>query len=592
MRRPVPTAFPWGRPRHELVLLALVAVAAFSPLYAPGDQDLSRFCLTQSLVHGHLSNDRCLAPSFDKALYGGHLYSDKAPGLSFAAVPAAEALRLRPLEQVTGPDARLWGVRLLTVGVAFLLCAFLVGRVVEGLAPGRGSAALAVFGLGTIALPLAATGLAHDFAAALGFGAFVLAWRNRPLLAGLAAGACVLSEYQTAAVAALVGAYVALRGLRPLAAYAAGLVPGAAALLVYDALAFGSPFHLSYRYVALQQQQTGFFGIGAPKLHSTWEVFGGQSGLLVLSPVLAAAAAGLVLLARTRPLEAALCGAVTVFFLLLVCGYYVPYGGTELGPRFFVPALPFLAVGLGPAFARLPRVTALLGVCSALPVLAMTLIWARHPPIRGTIWSELSRLVTEGRASGLMRHLTGFALGWAGPSPGWGLALMVAAAAAALVLALPAGGLDVRARPRVAVVSAAIVLALAGGALRVATQPIQLHTTILGTATAAFPGDEVDFAVSVANPTAEFLPHASLMIQLPPGLALLGRPTFERGKGCTGDTLLDCDLDFLDSHMETTVHLGVRVEPDAGARVAVRAWGVTADIAGPKASYAVITGSG
>ena len=106
----VPTTFPWRRPRYELLLLVLVGVVAFVPVNGVNDQDLSRFCLSQALVHGHLSNDTCLAPSFDKAFFGGHLYSDKAPGMAVVAIPAVEALRLEPLDQIHGSDLRLWGV--------------------------------------------------------------------------------------------------------------------------------------------------------------------------------------------------------------------------------------------------------------------------------------------------------------------------------------------------------------------------------------------------------------------------------------------------------------------------------------------------
>src|SRR5262249_24922802 len=108
-----PTSFPWQRPRHELLLLSLVAIVALLPVHRPGDQDLSRFCLTQAIVHGHLSNDTCLASSFDKALFDGHLYSDKAPGVSFFAVPLAEAVRLRPVDQISGADPRLCALHLL-----------------------------------------------------------------------------------------------------------------------------------------------------------------------------------------------------------------------------------------------------------------------------------------------------------------------------------------------------------------------------------------------------------------------------------------------------------------------------------------------
>jgi hypothetical protein len=587
-----PTSLVWARPRYELLLLTLVAAVALLPVYGPGDQDLSRFCLTQALVHGHLSNDRCLTPSFDKALYGGHLYSDKAPGLSLFAVPAVEGVQLRPVEQIDGPDARLWGVRVLTSGIALLLGAFLVGRVVEGLVPGRGAAALVAYALGTIVAPLAATGFAHVAAATLGFAAFVLAWRRRPLLAGLVGGAALLVEYQTAAILAALGAYVVLLGLRAAAAYVAGLIPGVALLLTYNALAFGSPWHFSYRYVALEQQSTGFFGIGLPRLHATWEVFGGSSGLVLVSPVLLAAAYGLWLLARTRPVEAAVCAAVTVFFLLLACGYYVPYGGTELGPRFVVPALPFLALGLGSAFARIPRLTAALAILSVLAVFGLTLIWSSNPPIHGTIWGELARVPSEGRASGLMRHMTDNVFGWSSAGSGWGLAVMVAAAVAALALGLPRRGWDVRQHPWRAGGAVAIGLALAVGALHVATKPIELHTSIVGTASAAFPGDEVDFTVGIVNRTSEYLPHAVLMIRLPPGMRLLGRPTHERGRGCTGSSTLACDLDFLEGHMATKVQLGVRIEPNAASTLAVSAWGLAGDVAGPKSSFTVVTGSG
>ena len=72
---------------------------------------------------------------------------------------------------------------------------------------------------------------------------------------------------------------------------------------------------------------------------------------------------------------------------------------------------------------------------------------------------------------------------------------------------------------------------------------------------------------------------------------LLGRPTHERGRGCAGRSLLACDLDFLEGHMETRVHLGVRIESDAPSRVAVTAWGVSGGVSGPRTSFTVVTGS-
>ena len=105
---PAPVAVPWGRPRHELLLLLLVAVGTLAVVYPPGAQDTSRMCLTQAVVHGQLSSDTCLAGNVDRAEFQGHLYSNKAPGLSFVAVPAAEVVRLRPPSGWHRSDLRLW----------------------------------------------------------------------------------------------------------------------------------------------------------------------------------------------------------------------------------------------------------------------------------------------------------------------------------------------------------------------------------------------------------------------------------------------------------------------------------------------------
>ena len=73
----------------------LVAAATLTPVFATGAQDASRVCLSRAILHGHLSNDYCLNGPYarDKATYKGHLYSDKAPGMSLLEVPAVAAAR-------------------------------------------------------------------------------------------------------------------------------------------------------------------------------------------------------------------------------------------------------------------------------------------------------------------------------------------------------------------------------------------------------------------------------------------------------------------------------------------------------------------
>src|SRR5262249_12616405 len=152
-----------------------------------------------------------------------------------------------------------------------------------------------------------------------------------------------------------------------------GVLPAAVLLGAYDWAAFGAPWRLSYRYLDnvfyATSQKTGFFGIGTPHVFQAVEGLAGPGGLLVLSPVLALASVGPFLLRREPPAEAAVCGAVTVAFVLVDCGYFSPYGGLSPGPRFLIPALPFLALGLAPAFRRAPLTTS---VAAAFSVISMT----------------------------------------------------------------------------------------------------------------------------------------------------------------------------------------------------------------------------
>jgi hypothetical protein len=415
------------------LILAFVGVTALAFLYPVNWQDVSRLGLTQSLAQrGSLRIDSYADQTGDKALFAGHYYSDKAPGISFAALPAFEGLRalgaIRKPEQARGVWNRyglLWLLRVATGGLLFLLAVCLVGRATEKVAPGAGGAAAATFGLGTLVLPLAAVTFGHVGAGAAAFASFLLAWRAGEdrhrgrvlsLAAGALAGIAALLEYQVAIIAALVLAYLIVKSRRPSLPilFCLGVLPSLLTLALYNDRAFGSPLHLSYRYHAtFTEQRRGFFGLGAPSLHGLWDTLFAGKGLVTSSPVVLVAGAGLYLLwRRGRRAEAALCAAATLSFIVYNAGYFTPYGGTSPGPRFLVPALPFLALGLGHAYQRWPRVFALTALVSVASMIHASATWNEQPSWTFvTIWSRWVGLPKEvGAALVCITALVGLAL--------------------------------------------------------------------------------------------------------------------------------------------------------------------------------------
>lgn len=411
MRELRPSPFPWRRPRHELLLLALVAVAALSTVNVIDVQDASRFCLTDALLHGRVTIDSCIGNGKDRARHGGHLYSNKAPGMSILALPAAAVLGYRPAPNQGGrASVKLWLVRLFACGLPFLLCALIAGRLAEGLAAGTGGPALVTLALGTLVAPLAVTGFDHVPAAALVLGALAAAWARRPALAGAAAGLAVLFEYESAVALLCIGAYIAFQGRHALVRYAAGAVPGIAVLAAYDWIAFGAPWHEPLAYSDNEYRaahHTGVVGIHLPSAHATHIVFGDPLGLFVVSPVLVAAIAGLVLLWRAgHALEVAVVAVVAAAYIVATCGYFDPYGGVSPGPRFVIPALPLLALGLAGAFGRARLPVAVLAALSVITTMTVVVTWSVFRDYPHGLWGTLVRVPAERGGSVLATQLS------------------------------------------------------------------------------------------------------------------------------------------------------------------------------------------
>jgi hypothetical protein len=357
------------------------------------------------------------------------------------------------------------------------------------------------------------------------------------------------------------------------------------------------------------EQANGLFGIGPPHLFGIVETLAGSRGLVVLSSVLLLAAAGLVRLGRDRRAEAFVAGAVIVIFLFVSFGYFDPYGGASPAPRFTLIAMPFLGLGLGPAFAWLPRLTAVFAVVSVAITTTLSLIWSKVyiEGVAGGSGGPLGVLVRlpVRLGSELASQLSPNALRAIGIDSGGGAAVVSLVALAAIsagLLTMPWGSIRERRgrRPPAWAFAAAVALAylvVSADVLALANYPYganpQIQLVRLGASLNASPassylGGDVNLVASVDDHGTRGIGGLSLTIDLSPGLHLVGPPAFSRGNGCTGTGPVVCDLGFLKPRGEqvATVLFGVQVTEPEDQRVSVVA--SSADRAIPKVASVVI----
>jgi hypothetical protein len=481
-----------GSNRLAIAAIATLAVGWALLMHAMGWGQIASYAQVRSLADGRADIDRWHWETKDKAWVDGHFYSVKAPGLAAATLPAYLALdaagaqsvakgaaanvaradrqRWRPFAEPPFAEhgyseARatrvntsielgtpmVWALTLLGALLPAVAMLLLVSTLGDRVAPGFGAAAAVTLGLATVVMTFASEYFPHVAAATLGFAAFALLWRERRgdarialvALAGLLAGIAVTFEYQLGLVGVILFAYALARSAPRLpraAAYAGAALLGAAPVLAFNLWAFGSPLQFAYAdavsvqglggHAVLGLNDDGFFGISVPAPGAALDLLLSGRGLLTLTPVIALGVAGAVAMRRAgfQP-ESNVILAVAGAYFLYTAGYWLPFGGGTPGPRFLIPTLPFLALGLAVAWRRWPAQTLGLAIPSALYMLAAAIT---HP----LIGEESTATWAERLYNGELEHtvLTAF-----GVREGWlAIAPVLAAALAAIALAAAA----------------------------------------------------------------------------------------------------------------------------------------------------------
>jgi 4-amino-4-deoxy-L-arabinose transferase-like glycosyltransferase len=416
------------------VLLFVLFFISYAYFFQGGGWNQNiRICLTRAIIHEHSfivdrykedTREMAFVNSGDWAYYNGHYYCNKSPGLSLLAVPpfaiAEFCLRyLFPGDPERQVLLSAYFSNLTTVVPMSALLGVLMFHVFQyffRMRPGTALLAALCFGFGTLAFPYSTAFYCHQPAAFCSFCSFVLAMHMRhdrsrgkngmALLAGFSAGLGVLIEpsaiYLLGAVLLYMGYFKTCRPYIPL--FILGCIPSALVQGYYNFSCFGSPLASSYNYsndLVMWKVQGKLFGI--PTIQTLLELLIlPYRGLFVSSPVLLLSLPGALFLFRKKTwrAEAVACMAVSLFFILFTASFYAWNGGSAPGPRYLLPAYPFIFLLAGFSLSRVPYLFAAAGIASLLINLAITVIAIEIPrEIQNPLIDVVLKNILAGRVS-------------------------------------------------------------------------------------------------------------------------------------------------------------------------------------------------
>lgn len=372
------------------VLLAWSWYVHFWPQFKTTNESIRLYFVQAVIESGRPELDAVCARHahvpVDRSEYGGHIYMDKAPGLSVLALPIYPVVRALHPDVATG-DLWRFGVIacFLTITLPAWLMLWLLARYLSTLGVSPRVVAITVLAL-ALASPLFAyvtLYFGHALAAAcVGMAAYLLAEVDagagtvrRRLTIGALLGFAGLVDTPVFVIGGLIALWTGARA-RPhaeglaLPARIRAMLPVVALLaffvgaqLAYNAWMLGDPLRFAYQWKGEKafaaMHGSGFFGFHVPQLDVLALLLVGPSrGLFYHAPWLVPALAGLLVAARdktlaeSRRLDAIALACVALTYAIVVSGFADWRAGDAAYARHLVPILPLLAPGL--AYALRP----------------------------------------------------------------------------------------------------------------------------------------------------------------------------------------------------------------------------------------------
>ena len=425
--RQSPLSSPWFI--DALVILAVLVVCVPIVEVLMGHQG-SRMAFTAAITDGHtlvIERWKYLL-TVDFAMRDGAILSDKAPGQPFLMVPfylIGKTIGLPPIEpDLPAPgffgNRMLWWLSTWTSAIPTAILAALMRRVATQTSGNARAGLVAAVAMvfTTLLLPFANLLFGHALAACLIYAAWVLAdggtaapetvSTTRLLWAGGLSGLAVLVEYTCAIVVIALIVQLLVTNARTVWAYALGGAPFALLLGLYNWTAWGSPISFSYSNSGsfATHHAKGLFGIQLPDPGLTLQVLVGERGLFLMTPICLAGCFGLFLLIRQAHTRRVALFSLVVFiaFVCVQGGWSSVTAGASPGPRYVVPALPFLAIGVARFWQWSWPSTVLFSLVGAIPMFAAIMSNPLVQPTEPWATAVWITRISEGRIAWTLWH--------------------------------------------------------------------------------------------------------------------------------------------------------------------------------------------
>ena len=400
------------KPASLRIFLVLIVFYAFFTHPYVTTNDGSRFALTAAIAgHGRLDIGGILESLIsypfkpgDVSAFNGKEFSDKPPLAGFLGVPVYLLANIF----TSNIHTIIYFTTLFVSGVsAALTCALIYLLLLKyGLEEKKAAFAALAAGLATNLFYWGTIMFGHALTTFLVLLAFYFIETGKqrkgdwsPFLSGLAGGLSVMNDYYAiVGVIALFfygifkeknagnlrnGIFFILGGLGPAVIFAA-----------YNYEVFKDPFTITVRHLKYLGfvHKTGIFGLGVPSLKECWKyLFGLDYGLFPYNPALIVPVLLIPAYLRKKRRPAFFSVLIPVVFLLFLSGIGTNDLGASWGPRYLLPAVPFLVLPV--ALAEKKAWAAFVWLCSLSFVINLLAVNASYPYFLG--WPEDVRFIVR-----------------------------------------------------------------------------------------------------------------------------------------------------------------------------------------------------